>query len=305
MVTEKTDSTHEDAIDSSVLSAMLGIFLRGLAMGAADIVPGVSGGTIALITGIYPRLIHGIDVIIKNAVRALKALVTGRFRDAFSYILENDLPFFIPLFSGIVLSFLTLAHTIHYLLENQVSAIYAFFFGLIAASSIYVLRQTGKFGVTTFVMSLIGAVFAYIFVGAEPLNAYHTLPVLFGSGCLAICAMILPGISGSFILVFLGQYQYMLSALSQIVIKDIVSFIAGACVGITLFSRLIDYLLTKWRLATLSFITGLMIGSLRLPYIKVTSTEYSLMPVMLWGCVGFALVLVVETVSKNTTHTGK
>lgn len=279
--------------------SILGIFLRGIAMGAADIVPGVSGGTIALITGIYPRLIRGIDQIIDNAGRSAKALMRGRLHNAATHIMKSDLHFFIPLFAGIVISFLTLAHTIHYLLENHVSAIYAFFFGLIAASSVYVLRQTGKIEPTTIVMSLIGAVFAYVFVGIEPLNAYHSLPVLFGAGCLAICAMILPGISGSFILVFLGQYQHMLSALSQVIIKDIVSFIAGACVGIALFSRLIDYLLTNWRQATLSFITGLMIGSLRLPYLKVTSTEYSLMPVLLWGCVGFALVLVVETVSKK------
>ena len=279
--------------------SILGIFVRGIAMGAADIVPGVSGGTIALITGIYPRLIKGIDQIIINAGRAAKALLKGDIRGAAAHIMKSDLQFFIPLFTGIVISFLTLAHAINYLLDNHVSAIYAFFFGLIAASSAYVIRQTGRIGLTTIVMSLIGAVFAYIFVGLEPLNAYHSLPVLFGSGCLAICAMILPGISGSFILVFLGQYQHMLSALSHIIIKDIVSFIAGACVGIALFSRLIDYLLTNWRQATLSFITGLMIGSLRLPYMKVTSIEYSLMPVLLWGGVGFAVVLAVETVSKK------
>jgi putative membrane protein len=268
-------------------------------MGAADIIPGVSGGTIALITGIYPRLITGIDNMLVYGASALRRFISGSFDEARSLFLKIDFPFFIPLFLGIAASFLSLAHLIHYLLENQVALVYSFFFGLILASCIFVLRDIATISVKTVVSFLGGFIFAFVFVAMNPIEADHSLPVIFFSGSFAICAMLLPGISGSFLLVFLGQYEYMLSALKGLVIPTTATFVLGAAAGLAMFSRIIDYLLTHHRPMTLSFITGLMVGSLRLPWTKVASTEFSLVPVLGLGAFGFLLVFILELVFRK------
>ncbi len=275
------------------------IFLRGVCMGAADIIPGVSGGTIALITGIYPRLIGGIDNALTHTAAAARHILTGSFREARTSLLAIDFPFFIPLFLGIAGSFLSLAHIIHYLLEHQVALIFSFFFGLILSSCIFVIRDISAFTAGTLLSFLGGFVFAFAFVGMNPIGANHSLPIIFFSGSFAICAMLLPGISGSFLLVFLGQYEYMLSALKGLVVPVAGTFIIGAAAGLAAFSRIIDHFLTHHRSMTLACITGLMAGSLRLPWMKVASTDFSLPPVLALGAVGFLLVFVLEFVFRK------
>jgi len=275
------------------------MYLRGICMGAADIIPGVSGGTIALITGIYPRLIRGIDDAVQGGFAALKHVAGGRFIDAKTSFLSIDFALFVPLFLGIATSFLSLSHMIHYLLENEVALLFAFFFGLILSSSIFVLRDIPSFSPTAAVSFVCGLVFAFFFVALNPAGANHSLPVVFLSGGLAICAMLLPGISGSFLLVFLGQYDHMLAALNGLVIPTVATFMIGAAAGLASFSRVIDYLLIHHRSATLACITGLMVGSLRLPFLKITSVEFSLPPVLLLGAIGFGLVFALEIVFRK------
>ena len=275
------------------------IFLRGICMGAADIIPGVSGGTIAFITGIYQRFISGIDNGIIACIEASKFSIRGEWKNAGASIMNIDWQLFIPLFTGIAVSFLSLSRLIHFLLENHVGLIFAFFFGLILSSGIVVLKNIGKCKVSVMVMLPAGTLFAYMFVGMNPLSANHTLPVIFVAGSLAICAMLLPGISGSFLLVFLGQYEFMLESLNSMALKRIIPFIIGAVTGLVLFSRVIDYLLKHYRTATLSFITGLMLGSLRLPYMKIVSTDYNLMYVGVLAVAGFGFILWLEGIFIN------
>ncbi len=279
------------------------MFLRGVCMGTADIIPGVSGGTIALITGIYTRLISSVDDAVNHGGAVLKKLLTGSARDVKDDLMQIDFALFIPLFLGIGLSFLSLSHLIHYLLENQTALLYAFFFGLIISSALFVFRATSVFSITTITAFLTGAVLAFIFVGMNPIGANHSPVVVFFSGAVAICAMLLPGISGSFILVFLGQYDYMLSVLKGFRLSVMLVFIFGAAGGLIAFTRLINHLLKYHRPVTLAFITGLMAGSLRLPYIKIKSVDYSLAPVVIIALFGMSVVFLIEHVFREKTET--
>ena len=217
------------------------IFVRGLFMGAADIVPGVSGGTIALITGIYEHLVHAIS---KIRFRCLKPLVKGNFNE-FKVLFKEDIDykFFIPLIIGIAVAMLSLSKVISYCMEVYTAITYSFFLGLIIASAYVLIRQIPKLNLNHVGFAIVGFIAAYIFVSLNPIAANHSLPVLFISGLIAICAMILPGISGSFLLLLLGQYEYMLNALHNFHLSEIIVFIVGAIIGILGFSRILNYLL--------------------------------------------------------------
>ncbi|MFC1648530.1 DUF368 domain-containing protein [Nanoarchaeota archaeon] len=264
-------------------------FLKGLCMGTADIIPGVSGGTIALITGIYTRLIDGIDYIAdffkpKTWEQGIAKTIKG-----------VDFKFFIPLVLGIGIAMLALSNIIHYLLEDQAVLTYAFFFGLILASAWFVYRQLDQPKPLTFGISIIGLLFGFLIVGLSQLNATHSLPILFGSGAIAICAMILPGISGAFILLILNQYQYVLGMIKSFSITEILVFGLGAATGLLLFSKLLHYLLHKHKNHTMGFLTGLMVGSLRLPA-TIISDNYTgnWIGVVLLAVIGIALVYFLE-----------
>ncbi len=280
------------------------MFLRGICMGTADIIPGVSGGTIALITGIYARLISGVDDTVTHGGAVFKKLLTGSVSGVKDELAQIDFALFVPLFLGIGFSFFSLSHLIHYLLENQTALLYAFFFGLIISSALFVFRTISVFNITTITAFLTGAVLAFIFVGMDPVGSNHSLAVVFFSGAVAICAMLLPGISGSFILVFLGQYDYMLSVLKDFRLTVILVFICGAAGGMITFTRLINHLLKYHRTVTLTFITGLMAGSLRLPYIKIKSVDYSLVPVVLLALFGVSVVSLLEHVFRERAENG-
>ena len=178
-------------------------------MGSADIVPGVSGGTIALITGIYERLIYAISRIRFSFLKPLLKANFSEFKE--KLIDEIDFELFVPLILGIGIAFITLAKVISYLLDTQTAYTFSFFLGLILASAYILYTRLENFNIKLIIISLIGIILSYIFVGLNPIATNHSLIVIFISGLIAICAMILPGISGSFLLLLLGQYQYMLN----------------------------------------------------------------------------------------------
>lgn len=225
-------------------------------MGAADVVPGVSGGTIAFITGIYDTLLESIRRVNPSIIGIWKR---EGFKAAFDHI--NGL-FLITLFSGIILSILTLAKLISWLLVEHPIPLWSFFFGLILISVVHVLKQVEKKNIVTGVFLLLGVGFAYTITVVSPLQMADTSLNIFIAGMIAICAMILPGISGSFILLLLGMYGPILAAAKGLQIDVLTLFMLGCVVGILSFSHVLSWLLKNFRDYTLTFLTGLMLGTL-------------------------------------------
>jgi len=233
------------------------ILARGMAMGAADIVPGVSGGTIALITGIYDRLIRA---IVSADGEALAMLLGGRWRDLW-YRLDGA--FLSVLLSGILVAIFTLASGIHWLLSAYPQPLWAFFSGLILASGLMLLRNEvlldDAFRITSFAAGVSAAV-AVSFM--PPVAMMSGLPGLFIAGAVAICAMILPGISGSFMLVLMGMYSPVLAAVKGFHVGELAVLAAGCVTGLLCFARLLDRLLRRHRLIAMAFLSGVLMGSL-------------------------------------------
>lgn len=234
----------------------LGIFLRGMMMGAADIVPGVSGGTVAFITGIYDTLLTSIRAFdIAFLQRVLKLDVRG----AWEHVNGG---FLLALLLGIATSIFSLARMISWLLETWPVPLWAFFFGLILASALVLLREVKQWNVSRLLCLLAGAATA-VFIALSPTASLQLgLAGVFLSGFLAICAMILPGISGSFILVLLGMYGTVLAALKSLDLVFILVFAVGAGAGLLCFSRLLHWLLHRFHQATMALLTGFLFGSL-------------------------------------------
>ncbi len=273
------------------LKESLLFFLRGLFMGIADIIPGVSGGTIALITGIYERLIKAINDVNELII---KQVFKKKISKACKNILKLDFGFLIPLALGIAIAMLSLSHLMDYLLHEQTALTYAFFFGLILASAIFVYKHAGKNHWKNLIFGMAGLVLSFWIAGLSTVNASHSVIILFLSGAIAICAMILPGISGAFILVLLGQYEFIIGAIKNLMLDKIVIFGAGAVVGILAFSKLLNYLLKKHKPATMSFLTGLMLGALRKPYLEISASYGSLLQVIIVAVIGFGIVFFLE-----------
>ena len=233
------------------------IGLRGFAMGSADVVPGVSGGTMAFILGIYDELLDSINAVDMTFIRRI---LTFRWREAFSAF---PWKFLLSLAIGIFAAILTLANVLHWALENQPVFIWSFFFGLIVASIVLVRKRVGNWGVVNFLAAVAATLGAYVLVGSTPSETPHTPLLLFLSGALAICAMILPGISGAFILVLLGKYAYVLEAVKNFDIITVGLVGIGAVVGLLLFVRLLRWLLHRNHDLIIAILTGFMLGSLR------------------------------------------
>lgn len=272
------------------------IFLKGLLMGMADIVPGVSGGTMALITGIYERFIHALRTI---NFRWLTRRFKGDKEGAKESWASIDLALLVPLLLGIFGAILIFSQVITYVLDHQPGPTYAFFFGLILASAGFVYRYVEHLDGRHLLSGAVGFLIVIIIVGMEEVISNHSLPVIFVSGAIAVCAMILPGISGSLILLILGQYEHMLAALSKGIWKDLIAFMAGAVVGILAFARLLDWLLEHHRSVTMAFLIGCMLGALRLPWeVMAAETDVtsitSIVIVVIAAIVGFAAVFVLE-----------
>ncbi len=233
------------------------LFVKGFCMGAADVVPGVSGGTMALVLGIYEQLLQAIKSIDWQFVRLLAAF---KVRRALGGV---PLGFLVSLFAGILAAVFTLAKTLSWLLSNYPVGIWSFFFGLILASAFLVGRRIESWRTGTYAGLTLSAAAAFGLVGVVPLVTPDSWPFLFMCGAIAICAMVLPGISGSFILVLLGKYQTILDAVHQFDLTTLIVFSAGAGSGLVLFVRLLNWLLARYHTITLACLTGLMIGSLR------------------------------------------
>ncbi|MFD1553496.1 DUF368 domain-containing protein [Putridiphycobacter roseus] len=246
------------------------LFLKGCAMGAADVVPGVSGGTIAFITGIYEELLESISnlnlslfkTIKKNGIKAAWQQINGNF--------------LLVLLLGIGTSLLTLAKVVSYLLEHHEIPLWSFFFGLVLGSVWLVGKQVERWDIKTIAALIIGTAVAYYITILPPFTESHNLWYIFICGCIAICAMILPGVSGSFILVLLGAYATILESLSnllsglkamstEIIMANgsvIMVFALGCIVGLISFSRFLNYLFKRSKNVVIAVLTGFLIGSL-------------------------------------------
>jgi putative membrane protein len=227
-----------------------------MGMGAADVVPGVSGGTIAFITGIYEELINSIKGI---NLKAIKLFFTGRWLLFWKQVNGS---FLLAVFSGIFISVLSLAKVLEYLLENQAVLIWSFFFGLVLASSYVVSRKISNWQYPKIVALVAGIGIAFYITSVTPTTTTDASWFVILSGGLASCAMILPGISGSFILLLLGKYTFALHAVNEQIILDLLLLGAGAVTGLILFANLLSWLLKKYHDITIAVLVGFMIGSL-------------------------------------------
>lgn len=232
------------------------LFFKGIAMGSADVVPGVSGGTIAFITGIYEELLNAIKSIDLKALTLLKKF---EIKALWQHVNGN---FLVVLFAGIATSVLSLAKLITYFLENYPIQVWSFFFGLIIISALIILREIKKWSFGVVLAMLLGVAIAYFITATTPAETPDSPWFMFIAGAVAICAMILPGISGSFILLLFGKYEYVISALKDFRIADLIFLALGCVVGILSFARLVSWLFNKFHNLTVGLLSGFMIGSL-------------------------------------------
>ena len=289
-------------------------------MGAADVVPGVSGGTIAFISGIYEELLASISSI---KINLLKTLFTEGFNVTWKKLNGN---FLVALLAGIFTSVLSLARLISWLLEHKPILVWSFFFGLVLASILFVGRQISKWTIFTVVIFILGALLAYYITTLQPLISENTSPLfMFFAGALAICAMILPGISGAFILVLLGAYKPVLDAIHNKNITLLAIVAAGAVTGLLSFSKLLNWLFDHYKNLTLAALTGFIFGSLNKIWpwkevltwrvnskgIPVPFTERSISPfnyaqdsqigtAIILAIIGFTLIIILEKLADTT-----
>lgn len=231
-------------------------YLKGMAMGAADVVPGVSGGSIALITGIYERLLDSINAIDLEAFRLLGA---GHIK---SFWLRINGTFLISLLLGIMTSLITLAGLITYMINVYPIPVWSFFCGLIIISGLLILRDIRRWNLIALLSFPVGIVIAYFITGMTPMSSENDPLTIFFAGMIAICAMILPGISGSFLLLIMGKYEYILNALSERDFFILGIFSLGCIIGLLSFSRLISWLLKHYHAITIALLSGFMLGSI-------------------------------------------
>ena len=306
------------------LKALIVLYFKGIAMGAADVVPGVSGGTIAFITGIYEELLSSIKSV---DGKAISLLFQFKIKEFWQHI---NATFLVVLLAGIGTALFSLAKLLEFLLENYPILLWSFFFGLIIASALVIAQKITRWQMSTVFSLILGAAFGYVITIVSPTETPESFLFVFLSGSIAICAMILPGISGSFILVLLGKYKFILTALSNLDIVTLLTFMAGALVGILSFARLVSWLFKKYHNLTIAFLTGLIIGSLNkiwpwkevletfekpdgeiipvkeqniLPwtYEQITGNESFLLIAIILMLVGFAFVYFLEKFAgKNT-----
>lgn len=233
------------------------LYCTGFVMGTADLIPGVSGGTIAFLSGIYEELLYSIRLMSGDFI---KMFLRGRFREAFALV---PFQFLVPLVSGILSAIFMLAQVIAYLLEEYPVLVWAFFFGLVLASTVIVLRRVVVWDLSDRISFVIAGITTYIIVGAIPIETPSALWFVFVSGMIAICAMILPGISGSFILLLLGKYDDILIAVTDNNFFILGVFAAGCIVGLSLFARLLLWLFLKHHDISVAILAGIMLGSVR------------------------------------------
>lgn len=305
----------------------LWIYLKGMAMGAADIVPGVSGGTVAFITGIYERLIDSIGAV------GPKTLITLFKQGPIAAWRSFDGNFLLVLLLGILTSVFTLSKILSHLLKTQPEILWSFFFGLILISALYIARQIPHWRTGTIVGLVCGAGVAFLITTLAPQQIPMNPITLFIAGSIAICAMVLPGISGSFILLLLGMYAHVIGAVKSLELINLGIFAAGCACGLLLFTRLLSWLLHHYHNLTMAVLTGFMLGSLNkvwpwkqtlstrvnshgevvpveqlnvLPqhYLELTGQEPKLMFSILLMVFAITLVLVLERLGNKKLNPG-
>lgn len=232
------------------------LYLKGIAMGGADVVPGVSGGTIAFITGIYEKLLDSIKRFDLDALSLLRGL---EIKKLWQHVNGT---FLLVLFAGIATSILSLANIITFLLNNHPIQVWSFFFGLIVISALIILREVKKWNFGVVIAIILGIAIAYFITATTPAETPDAPWFMFIAGAVAICAMILPGISGSFILLLFGKYEYVITALKEFRIADLIFLGLGCIVGILSFARIVSWLFKKFHNLTVGLLSGFMIGSL-------------------------------------------
>jgi putative membrane protein len=264
--------------------------VRGFCMGAADVVPGVSGGTIALLLGIYERLVRGV----REGAHVLGDLARGRFARAGTGLRGLDWIFLVPLVTGVGIAFISLARVVSYLLDEHPVPTVAAFFGLVAASIVIAGRQVPVWRVDLLATTAAVALAAFLLLGLRSDAADDPSLLFVGvAGAVAICAMILPGISGSFILLMLGLYDYMLDALHERDIATVAVFLAGSVVGIASSSSLLSWLLERHHDRMLAALIGLMAGSMRVIWPWPEGSDSAALGAPVWGELPLALACAV------------
>jgi putative membrane protein len=249
------------------------IYLIGILMGSADVVPGVSGGTMAFIMGIYEELV--------NTIRNLGNISTYQVikKEGWKIFWKKaNLTFLIVLLSGIATAILSLSRLIVWLLANKPVYIWSFFFGLILASIYTVFKRINKFKIYHLFFFLVGGIFSYYLVGIIPIQTPNNFVFLFLTGALSICAMILPGISGAYIMLLLGKYRYSLECLHNHNFLPLMVMGTGAVVGIILFSKFLSYLLQKYHDPMVAVLAGFMLGSLRKVWPWKVTVKWMVLP---------------------------
>lgn len=241
----------------SSIKSMLNLYLKGLAMGAADVVPGVSGGTIAFITGIYQELLDTISAF--SRLENYQLLFQQGFKAFWRAINGN---FVVVLAAGISTSIFSLAQIITYLLEYQPELVWSFFFGLIVISCILIACEVERWNIATIVVFVAGCGLAYMITVMSPAAIEPSRPMIFFAGAIAICAMILPGISGSFILLLMGMYGHIMGAIKNLDLLVMMIFTTGTVTGLLSFSRLLSWVYRHHKNFTLAALTGFLVGSL-------------------------------------------
>lgn len=280
-------------------------------MGAANVIPGVSGGTIAFMTGIYQELVDSLKSFDMDAVRLL---FKGKFKELWQKVNGG---FLLAVAAGVIVSIFSLAKLFQYLLETHPIPIWSFFFGLIIVSTAIIMKDMGKFTVGNAIGFVIGAALGVFICIATPATTPDSLLFIFICGAITFCTMILPGISGSFILLLLGKYAFMLEAVSELKIVILLVFAVGAVAGLLCFSHLLSWLMKKYYNQTLSLLCGLMFGSLLKvwPW-KVTlasgvdrpllPSQYAgdpqLVSAIIWMIVGAALIAILNRAAKKSSE---
>lgn len=299
------------------MNSLILLYFKGLAMGVADVVPGVSGGTIALITGIYERLINAIRSV---DLDALKMLLKFDIQGFWKHI---DGTFLVVLLAGIGTSVATFSRIIPYLLANHPEMLWSFFFGLILASVYVVSNELKSWNMGIAIAGLLGVAIAYLITELTPVATPEAYWFIFISGMIAICAMILPGISGSFLLIILGKYEFIIEALKGFKLDIIAVFGLGCLTGILSFSHVLNWLLKKYHDIAIALLTGFMIGALNKvwpwkqtletytdrhgelkplvtqniypwEYVIATGEDPHTIPCLILGVVGFGVVFLID-----------
>ena len=293
------------------LSHYLSVALKGFGMGAANVVPGVSGGTIALLTGIYADIVNALNAVTEK--QTWKALLKGRLAE-FWKLINGD--FLIALMVGVVVSVFSLAKVVTSCLTLYPILTWAFFFGLILASTVIMFRDVKDFRLRDMIFVICGIVIGVVVCTLSPTETRDDIWFIFICGAVSICAMILPGISGSFILLVMGKYNYVMQAISDFNWPIIIVFAIGCAVGILAFAKFLHWLLARWERQTLLVLLGFVLGSLirvwpwydsaavekaqQLRTGSAAPLDLQIPEAVLWCVVGIALVVLFDVLGSRS-----